>query len=161
MLNSDYIYIHICLIASGLLPPPCMPAACSLQNDTFADFIRCATCVANPSFPRIAPRYFIVFSLVKLIPFSIIVASVVKDGFLLMAQLVVDALVFSPCVSTVLNVIGVTLGIETASEHRGATPIEMFAHIMRERYCHVCSTTRCKTKLGGTGLVLLAHVQDV
>ncbi len=151
----------MCLIASELLPPPCMLAACSLNNDTFADFIRCATYVANPSFPRIAPRYVIVFSLVKVIPFSVIVASVVKDGYPLMVQLVLDALMFSPCVSTVWNVIGVTLGIETASKHRGATPIEMFAHIMRERYCHVCSTTICKTTLGGMGLVLLAHVQDV
>ena len=61
----------------------------------------------------------------------------------------------------VWNVIAGTLGIETASEHRGATPVEMFAHIMRKRYCHVCSTISGKPKLGGIGLMLLAHVQDV
>ena len=59
------------------------------------------------------------------------------------------------------NVIERTLGIETANEHRGATTVEMFAHIMRKRYCHVSSTISGKPKLGGMGLMLLAHVQDV
>ena len=68
-LNSE------CLIASGLSPAPYMPAACSLKNDPFAALTRCATCVADPSFPRIAPRYFVVFSFVKVVPFSISVAS--------------------------------------------------------------------------------------
>ena len=68
-----------------------MPAACRMKNDPFAALIRCATCVADPSFPRIAPRYFIVFSLVKVVQFSISVASEVKGGFPLMVQLVLDA----------------------------------------------------------------------
>ena len=74
--------------------------ACSLKYDPFAALTRCATCVADPSFPRIAPRYFIVFSFVKLVSFSISVASEVKGGFPLMVQLVFDALRFSPCAST-------------------------------------------------------------
>ena len=69
--------------------------ACSLENDPFA-----ALCVADPSFPRIALRYLIVFYLVKVVPFSISVASEVKGGFPLMVQLVLEALKFSPCAST-------------------------------------------------------------
>ena len=81
-----------------------MPAACSLKYDPFAALIRCATCVADPSFPRIAPGYFIVFSVVKVVPFSSRVASEVKGGFPLMVQLVLDALKLvhvprhSPCI---------------------------------------------------------------
>ena len=97
-LNSERIYI--CLIASGLSPPPCMPAACSWKNEPLAALIRCATCVADPLFPKIAPRYFIVFSLVNTVPFSTSVGSVVKGGFPLMLQLVFDALKFSPCACT-------------------------------------------------------------
>ena len=76
-----------------------MPAACSLKYDPFAALIRCATCVADPSFPRIAPRYLIVFSFVKVVPFSSSDASEVKGVFPLMVQLVLDALNFSPCAS--------------------------------------------------------------
>ncbi len=77
-----------------------MPAACSLEYDPFAALIRCATCVADASFPRIASRYFIVFSFVKVVPFSNSDASEVKGVFHLMVQLVLDALNFSPCEST-------------------------------------------------------------
>ena len=74
--------------------------ACSLKYDPFAALIRCATCVADPSFPRIAPRYVIVFSFVKVVPFSSSVASEVNGGFPLMVQLVLDAFNFSPRAST-------------------------------------------------------------
>ena len=62
--------------------------------------VRCATCVADPLFPRIAPRYFMVFALVNTDPFSTSVGSVVKGGFPLMVKLVFDALKFSPCACT-------------------------------------------------------------
>ena len=74
--------VYICLTAAKLSTPPCMPAACSLKNYPFAALIRCATCVADPSFSRIAPMYFIGFSGVKVVPFSISVASEVKGGFI-------------------------------------------------------------------------------
>ena len=73
-LNSERRCIS-CIIASGLSPPPYMPAACSWKNEPLVALIRCATCVADPLFPRIAPRYFIVFSLVNTIPFSTRLAS--------------------------------------------------------------------------------------
>ena len=60
-------------------------------------------CSRPISFPRIAPRYFIVFSFVKVVPFSISVASEVKGGFPLMVQLVFDALKFSPFASTLVR----------------------------------------------------------
>ncbi len=74
--------------------------ACSLKYDPFAALIRCDACVADPSFPRIVPRYFIVSSFVKVVPFSSSVASEVKGGFPLMVQFVLDSLNFSPCAST-------------------------------------------------------------
>ena len=64
-----------------------MHATCSVNNGPFAALIRCA---------RIAPMYFIAFSIVKVGPFSISVASEVKGSFPLMVQLVLDALQFSP-----------------------------------------------------------------
>ena len=74
---------------------------CSLQlEDPFAALIRCATCVADPQNFLESPQGFIVFSLVKVVPFSISVASKVKGGFPLMVQLVLEALKFSPCAST-------------------------------------------------------------
>ena len=67
----------LCLIASGLSSPPCMPAACSWKNEPLAALIRYnnATCVADPLFPRIARMYVIVCSLVITVSFSTSVGS--------------------------------------------------------------------------------------